>query len=112
MTEEQMRQRQAAEAASAVALSAAIPDRYAGEYRHVAAGTTATIRRDGDKLLVNVQDSGRPEISFVARAETRFVSGPFTLEFQLDGQGKVTGATWETAAPPGMAPQRIPLERR
>jgi aryl-alcohol dehydrogenase-like predicted oxidoreductase len=112
ITPEQVQQQLANQPATAVVLSAAIPDRYAGEYRHVAAGTTATIRRDGDKLLVNVQDSGRPEISFVARAETRFVSGPFTLEFQLDGQGKVTGATWETAAPPGMAPQRIPLERR
>ena len=95
-----------------VVLSLGVLDRYVGEYKHVAAGTMVTIRRDGDKLLVNVQGSGRPEMSFVARSETRFASGPiFTLEFQLDGQGKVTGATWETAAPAGMAPERIPLER-
>jgi aryl-alcohol dehydrogenase-like predicted oxidoreductase len=96
-----------------VVLSAAILDRYVGEYRHVAAGTTVTIRRDGDTLLVNVQGSGRPERAFVARSETRFASAPtFTLEFHLDGQGKVTGATWETAQPQGRPPERIPLERR
>ena len=96
-----------------VAVSLGVLDRYVGEYRHVAAGTMVTIRRDGDKLLVNVQDSGRPEMSFVARSETVFASAPiFTLEFHLDGQGKVTGATWETAAPAGMAPERIPLERK
>jgi aryl-alcohol dehydrogenase-like predicted oxidoreductase len=96
-----------------VVLSVAILDRYVGEYKHVAAGTMVTIRRDGDKLLVNVQGSGRPEMSFVARSETRFASAPiFSLEFQLDGQGKVTGATWEEAGPPGIAPERIPLERK
>jgi aryl-alcohol dehydrogenase-like predicted oxidoreductase len=96
-----------------VVLSAAILDRYAGEYTHVAAGTMATIRRDGDKLLLNVQGSGRPEMAFVARSETRFASAPiFSIEFHLDGQGKVTGATFETAGPPGIAPERIPLERR
>jgi aryl-alcohol dehydrogenase-like predicted oxidoreductase len=112
MTAEQIQQQQANQAASAVVVSAAVLDRYAGEYLHVAAGTIATFRHDGGKLLVNVQRSARSEISFVAHSETRFVSGPYVLEFLLDGQGKVTGATWETAAPPGMAPQRIPLERR
>jgi hypothetical protein len=97
---------------ASVVLSAAIMDRYVGEYRHVAAGTTVTIRRDGEKLLVNVQDSGRPEMSFVARSETRFASSIFTLEFQLDGQGKVTGATWESTGPQGAALNRIPLERK
>ena len=112
ITSEQMQQLQANQAPS-VALSAAILNRYVGEYKHVAAGTVVTIRRDGDKLLLNVQGSGRAEIPFVARSETRFTSAPiFSIEFQLDGQGKVTGATWETAAPPGMAPERIPLERR
>ena len=95
-----------------VVLSAAILDRYVGQYEHAAAGTMVTIRRDGDKLLLNVQDSGRPEMSFVALSETRFASSIFTLEFHLDGQGKVTGATWETARPQGMAPERIPLDRK
>jgi len=95
-----------------VALSAAILERYVGEYQHVAAGTMVTIRRDGDKLLFDVQGSGRPAMSFVARSETRFVSPPiFSIEFQLDGQGKVTGATWATELP-GRAPERIPLERK
>jgi aryl-alcohol dehydrogenase-like predicted oxidoreductase len=94
-----------------VVLSLGVLDRYVGEYKHVAAGTMVTIRRDGDKLLVNVQGSGRPAMSFVARSETLFASAPiFTLEFQLDAQGKVTGATFETALPTG--PERIPLERK
>ena len=95
---------------SGVALSAAVIDRYVGEYLHVAAGTMVTIRRDGDKLLFNVQDSGMPGMSFVARSETRFASSIFTLAFQVDGQGKVTGAMWETALPSG--PERIPLQRK
>jgi hypothetical protein len=94
-------------------LSAAILDRYVGEYKHVAAGTLVTIRRDGDKLLFDVHDSGRQAMSFVARSDTRFFSAPiFNLEFQLDGQGKVTGAMWEVTLPSGMAPERIPLERK
>jgi len=101
-----------AQTQQSVVLSAAILDRYVGEYRHVAAGTMVTIRRDGDTLLLNVEDSGRPAMSFVARSETRFASSIFAIEFHLDGQGKVTGATWETAGPPGAAPQRIPLERK
>ena len=95
---------------SGIALSAAVLDRYVGEYQHVAAGTMVNIRRDGDKLLFTVQGSVTPAMSFVARSETRFASSIFTLEFQLDGQGKVTGAMWETALPSG--PERIPLERK
>lgn len=99
--------------APSVVLSSTILNRYVGEYQHVAAGTMISIRREGDKLLVNVQGSGRPEMSFIAQSETRFTSAPiFTLEFQVDAQGKVTGATWETAAPPGLSSQRITLERR
>ena len=96
-----------------VVVSAAILGRYVGEYIHVAAGTMVTIRRDGDKLLLNVHGSGRPEMAFVARSETRFASAPiFSIEFHLDGQGKVTGATWEEAQPQGRAPERIPLVRK
>jgi len=48
-----------------------------------------------------------PEGPLAARSERRF-QGPFGLiiEFQLDGQGKVTGAVVE------QGPFRIPLERR
>ena len=102
-TREQMQ----ANLAPTVALSAAILDRYVGEYSHVAAGTMATIRRDGEKLLVHVQGS-LSEIPFVARSETRFASATvYTLEFQLDGQGMVTGAIWESGPN-----RRIPLERK
>jgi aryl-alcohol dehydrogenase-like predicted oxidoreductase len=106
ITAEQMQQRQA-NLAPTVALSAAILDRYVGEYQHAAVGTMVTVRRDGERLLVKVQGSTLDETPFVARSETRFASATiFAIEFQLDGQGKVTGATWETG------PQRIPLVRR
>lgn len=92
--------------APAVALSAAVLDRYAGEYLHKAAGTTVTIRRDGDRLLVKVA-GGMPEGPLVARSETSF-GAPWgaTIEFQLDAQGKVTGANVD------QGPYRIPLERK
>jgi aryl-alcohol dehydrogenase-like predicted oxidoreductase len=88
-----------------VALSAAVLDRYVGEYEHVAAGTTVTFRRDGDRLLMKIEGNA-PEGPLVARSETRF-GAPFgAIEFQLDGQGKVTGATFENG------PFRIPLEAK
>jgi len=91
--------------APAVALSAAIMDRYVGEYKYAAAGQTANVRRDGDKLFIKVQGPA-PENPIVARSETTFAVnwGPGgTIDFQLDGQGKVTGAMVE------MGPNRIPL---
>jgi diketogulonate reductase-like aldo/keto reductase len=94
ITEEQMLQMKANQAPG-IALSAAILDRYVGEYKHVAAGTMVTVRRQGEKLLVKVQTRSFQEEHFLARSETRFVSTPHALEFQLDAQGKVTGATWE-----------------
>ena len=93
-----------------VVLPAAILDRYAGAYLHAAAGTTAIIRRDGDALLFNAKDGAMEAMSFVARSETRFANSIYTIEFHLDGQGKVTGATWETSLPNGTA--RIALERK
>jgi aryl-alcohol dehydrogenase-like predicted oxidoreductase len=86
-----------------IALSAAILDRYVGEYK-AASGFTATFRREGDKLLV--KPGANPEVALLARSETRFQDprGPF-FEFQLDGQGKVTGAVLEQGA------QKTPLER-
>ncbi|HTF87013.1 MAG TPA: aldo/keto reductase [Planctomycetota bacterium] len=89
-----------------VALSAGILDRYVGEYEYAAVGTIVTFRRDGERLLVKVSGN-MPEGPLVARSETRFAA-PWpdaTIEFQLDGQGKVTGATVE------QGPYRIPLER-
>ena len=88
-----------------VVLSAAVLDRYVGEYKHAAVGTMVTVRRDGDKLLLKVHGAFPDESPFVARSETRFASAPTTtLEFQLDGQGKVTGVIW------GQGQNSIPLE--
>jgi diketogulonate reductase-like aldo/keto reductase len=93
----------------AVVLSAAVLDRYVGEYGYAAVGQTLTIRRDGDRLLVKVSGN-MPEGPLVARAETLF-SLPWpesTIEFKLDGQGKVTGAIVDQFG----GGQRIPLERK
>ena len=91
-------------AAPGIALSVAILDRYAGEYK-AASGFTATFRREGEKLFV--KPGNNPEVPLNARSETRFQDprGP-VFEFQLDGQGKVTGAVVE------QGPYRIPLERK
>ena len=62
---------------------------------------------------MNVQGSGRAETALVARSETRFATEPIsTLDSHLVGQGKVTGATYETAAPSGMSSPPIRLKRR
>jgi aryl-alcohol dehydrogenase-like predicted oxidoreductase len=92
----------------AVALSAAVLDRYVGEYS-AASGFTATVRREGDKLIV--KPGNNPEAPLIARSETRFQDprGPF-FEFLLDAQGKVTGAVLEQQGPQGA--QKIPLERK
>ena len=77
-----------------------------GEYRYAAAGQTVTFRRDGDRLLMKISGNA-PEGTLVARSETRF-QGPFGLviEFQLNDQGKVTGAMVQ------QGPFRLPLERQ
>lgn len=88
-----------------VVVAAAILDRYVGEYKYAATGQTVTFRRDGERMFMKI--SGNiPEGPVVGRSETRF-QGPFGLviEFQLDAQGKVTGAVVE------QGPYRIPLSR-
>jgi diketogulonate reductase-like aldo/keto reductase len=89
----------------AVELSSAVLDRYVGKYEHTAVGTIVTFRRDGTRLLV--KSGTMPEVPVVARSETRFAA-PWgaLIEFQLDGQGKVTGAVVEDG------PYRIPIERK
>jgi aryl-alcohol dehydrogenase-like predicted oxidoreductase len=91
-----------------VTLSAAVLDRYVGEYK-TAAGFTATFRRDRDKLIV--KPGNNPEVPLIARSETRFQDprGPI-FEFQVDGQGNVTGAVLEQQTPKGV--QKIVLERK
>jgi aryl-alcohol dehydrogenase-like predicted oxidoreductase len=91
-------------AAPGIAVSAAVLDRYVGEYT-AASGFSATFRRDGSTLFV--KPGTNPEAPLAARSETRFQDprGP-VFEFQLDGQGKVTGAVLEQGA------QRIALTRK
>ena len=94
--------------APGIALSTAILDRYVGEYKSQG-GFVATFRRDGDKLIV--KPGNNPEATLLARSETRLQDprGP-VFEFQMDAQGKVTGAVLEQQGPQG--PQRIPLQRQ
>ena len=109
VTDPKLKQLLEADKAPGIVLSTAVLDRYVGEYVHVAAGTIMTIRRDGERLLVKVQGSF-PEGPLVARSETRF-SAPWptaTIEFQLDGQGKVTAAVYQS----GAAGNRIVLQRK
>jgi aryl-alcohol dehydrogenase-like predicted oxidoreductase len=89
-------------------VSAAVLDRYVGEYK-AASGFTATFRRDGDKLFV--KPGNNPEAPLIPRSETRFQDprGP-SFEFQVDGQGKVTGAVLEQNGPKGV--QKIALQRQ
>ena len=109
VTDPKLKQLLEADKAPGIVLSTAVLDRYVGEYVNVAAGTIMTIRRDGERLLVKVQGSF-PEGPLVARSETRF-SAPWptaTIEFQLDGQGKVTAAVYQS----GAAGNRIVLQRK
>lgn len=87
-----------------IALPAAVLDRYVGAYK-AENGFVATFRRDGDRLWV--KPGTNPEVATNARTETRFQDprGPI-FEFQLDAQGRVTGAILEQGA------QRIPLVRQ
>ena len=90
--------------APGIALPAAVLERYVGEYA-AASGFTATFRRDGATLFV--KPGTNPEAALVARSETRFQDpGGLVFEFQLDAQGRVTGAMLERGA------QRMPLERK
>jgi hypothetical protein len=88
----------------AVALSAAVLDRYVGEYKYAAVGTIVTVRRDGDRLFVKSGNMPEGPSSRARRRASRPPGEP-PSSFQLDGQGKVTGAIVE------QGPYRIPLER-
>ena len=91
-----------------VTVSAAVLDRYVGEYKS-ASGFTAIMRREGTTLFV--KPGPNPEAPLIARSETRFQDprGP-VFEFQVDAQGKVTGAILEQQGPQGT--QKIPLEKK
>jgi aryl-alcohol dehydrogenase-like predicted oxidoreductase len=81
-----------------VVLSAAVLDRYAGEYE-TPTGEHVTFRRDAATLFVKPPGT-TPEAPLVARSEIRFRNPQGRiLEFHVDGQGKVTGALLEQNAP-------------
>ncbi len=91
--------------AQPVVLSAAILDRYIGDFTYVATGQVVTFRRDGEKLLMKI--TNMPEVPLAAITETRF-GGPFDMvfAFTLDSQGKAASAVVE------QGPYRIPLVRK
>jgi diketogulonate reductase-like aldo/keto reductase len=93
-----------------VALSAAILDRYVGEYKANGSANVFAFRRDGATLFV--KPGSNAEAPLAARSETRFTDprGP-AFEFQLDGQGKVTGVYLVQISAAG-TPTRLWLERK
>jgi Aldo/keto reductase family len=78
--------------AGPLVLSAAVLDRYVGEYR-TSGGTTLNFRRYGTMLVAKVGPN--PDTVIHARSETRFQLGPDFIEFQLDGTGRATGLIHE-----------------
>ncbi len=90
-----------------IEVPAAILDRYVGEYAATTGTFVAIFRREGTRLFV--KPGNNPELPVNARTETRFQDprGPI-FEFQLDAQGKVTGAILEQ----GPQAAKIQLERK
>ena len=85
-----------------IVLSAAVLDRYAGEYRTVS-GRSMTFRRYGTMLVAKVEPD--PERVIYGQTETRFRFGAGFIEFQLDSAGKATRVVYENGG------QRIPAAR-
>jgi hypothetical protein len=88
--------------AGPLVLSAAILNRYVGEYR-TSAGITLTFRRYGTMLVAKV--GSRPDTVINALSETRFQLGRDVIQFQLDGTGKATALIHEQGS------QRIQASR-
>ena len=84
-------------AAPGIALTTAVLDRYIGEWK-TPGGMTISFRREGTTLFV--KPGPNPEVPLNARTETRLQDprGP-VFEFQVDGQGKVTGLILEQGNP-------------
>ena len=78
--------------AGPLVLSAAVLDRYVGEYR-TSDGTLLNFRRYGTMLVAKVGPN--PDTVIHARSETRFQLGQDFIEFQLDGTGRATGLIHE-----------------
>ncbi len=88
-----------------VTLSAAVLDRYVGEYT-TPTGAIVTFRREGTTLFVKLPNSNS-EVPLSARSEIRFGDpNARVFEFHVDSQGKVTGALME------QGPQPLKLVRK
>ena len=88
-----------------VELSAAVLDRYVGEYT-TPTGAVFTFRREGTALFMKPPGTN-PEVPLTARSEIRFGTPQSrVVEFHVDGQGKVTGALME------QGPQPLKLVRK
>jgi aryl-alcohol dehydrogenase-like predicted oxidoreductase len=85
-----------------LALSAAVLDRYVGEYR-TSGGIILTFRRYGTMLVAKV--GSNPDTVIYGRSETRFQLGRDFIEFQLDSGGKANGLIHEQGS------QRIQASR-
>jgi aryl-alcohol dehydrogenase-like predicted oxidoreductase len=88
--------------AGAIVLSAAVLDRYVGQYK-TAADTILTFRRYG--TMLTAKPGADPETVIYAHSETRFSLGANFIEFQRDGAGTVTGLVLEQGS------QKIPASR-
>jgi aryl-alcohol dehydrogenase-like predicted oxidoreductase len=89
----------------AVTLSAAVLDRYVGEYT-TPTGAIVTFRREGTTLFVKMPGANS-EVPLGARSEIRFGDpNARVFEFHVDSQGKVTGALME------QGPQPLKLVRK
>jgi aryl-alcohol dehydrogenase-like predicted oxidoreductase len=83
----------------AVELSAAVLDRYVGEYT-TPDGNVFTFRREGTTLFMK-PPGANPEVPLAARGEIRFGTPQSrVVEFHVDAQGKVTGAFMEQGPQP------------
>jgi hypothetical protein len=83
----------------AVELSAAVLDRYVGEYT-TPDDRVISFRRDGATLFMKLPGAN-PEVPLTARSEIRFGTPQSrVVEFHVDGQGKVTGALMEQGPQP------------
>ena len=82
-----------------VELSAAVLDRYVGEYT-TPDGAIVTFRREGTTLFVKLPGSN-PEVPLSPRSEIRFGDPKSRVfEFHVDGQGRVIGALMEQGSQP------------
>jgi aryl-alcohol dehydrogenase-like predicted oxidoreductase len=88
--------------AGSLVLSAAVLDRYVGEYK-TSGGSTLNFRRYGTMLVGKAGPN--PDRVIYGQSETRFQFGADFIEFQLDSTGKATGLIYEQRG------QKIPATR-